>query len=95
MRVERLAPLGKKVTCLRTWFELDFNSRSARQSRPMAGVDTCAPRFTLDEPMFLLTDNLAAAPGGGARRSRTDDILLAKQALYQLSYSPMPMLGRG
>ena len=27
---------------------------------------------------------------GGARRSRTDDILLAKQALYQLSYGPSP-----
>ena len=27
--------------------------------------------------------------GGGARRSRTDDILLAKQALYQLSYGPI------
>jgi hypothetical protein len=26
---------------------------------------------------------------GGARRSRTDDILLAKQALYQLSYGPV------
>ena len=25
---------------------------------------------------------------GGAGRSRTDDILLAKQALYQLSYGP-------
>ena len=28
---------------------------------------------------------------GGARRSRTDDILLAKQALYQLSYGPVPV----
>ena len=27
---------------------------------------------------------------GGAGRSRTDDILLAKQALYQLSYGPIP-----
>ena len=26
---------------------------------------------------------------GGAGRSRTDDILLAKQALYQLSYGPL------
>ena len=26
---------------------------------------------------------------GGARRIRTDDILLAKQALYQLSYGPV------
>ena len=30
---------------------------------------------------------------GGARRSRTDDILLAKQALYQLSYGPVPRNG--
>ena len=33
---------------------------------------------------------------GGARRSRTDDILLAKQALYQLSYGPILQAhGRG
>ena len=31
---------------------------------------------------------------GGARRSRTDDILLAKQALYQLSYGPISGLAR-
>ena len=31
----------------------------------------------------------AAGRPGGARRSRTDDILLAKQALYQLSYGPL------
>ena len=28
------------------------------------------------------------APAGGARRDRTDDLLLAKQALSQLSYGP-------
>ena len=27
-------------------------------------------------------------PNGGARRDRTDDLLLAKQALSQLSYGP-------
>ena len=43
--------------------------------------------------MFFLTDNLNRSPDGGARRSRTDDILLAKQALYQLSYSPGSILG--
>jgi hypothetical protein len=32
------------------------------------------------EPMF---------PAGGARRDRTDDLLLAKQALSQLSYGPL------
>src|SRR5882724_11514413 len=35
--------------------------------------------FCLDEP-----EN----PTGGARRDRTDDLLLAKQALSQLSYGP-------
>jgi hypothetical protein len=29
-------------------------------------------------------------PTGGARRDRTDDLLLAKQALSQLSYGPFP-----
>ena len=28
-------------------------------------------------------------PAGGARRDRTDDLLLAKQALSQLSYGPV------
>jgi hypothetical protein len=28
------------------------------------------------------------APAGGANRDRTDDLLLAKQALSQLSYGP-------
>ena len=30
----------------------------------------------------------APAESGGARRNRTDDLLLAKQALSQLSYGP-------
>ena len=30
----------------------------------------------------------AGRPAGGARRDRTDDLLLAKQALSQLSYGP-------
>ena len=30
---------------------------------------------------------------GGARRDRTDDLLLAKQALSQLSYGPDPETG--
>ena len=31
---------------------------------------------------------LSGSPTGGARRDRTDDLLLAKQALSQLSYGP-------
>ena len=33
-------------------------------------------------------------PSGGARRDRTDDLLLAKQALSQLSYGPFRDRGR-
>ena len=43
--------------------------------------------------LFVATYGSAFAvvsPGvGGARRDRTDDILLAKQALSQLSYGPI------
>jgi hypothetical protein len=35
----------------------------------------------------------AGASNGGAGRNRTDDILLAKQALFHLSYGPSS--GRG
>jgi hypothetical protein len=34
-------------------------------------------------------------PSGGARRDRTDDLLLAKQALSQLSYGPVPVGSSG
>ena len=32
---------------------------------------------------------------GGARRDRTADLLLAKQALSQLSYGPLELVGLG
>ena len=46
---------------------------------------------------FLLSDLMfnrryqhpASKINGGARRDRTDDLLLAKQALSQLSYGPL------
>ena len=48
-----------------------------RVLRPAASLRRLAPG--LEFPAFGL---------GGADRSRTDDIQLAKLALYQLSYSP-------
>ena len=33
--------------------------------------------------------SLSRAKAGGARRDRTDDLMLAKHALYQLSYGPI------
>src|SRR5216684_1375164 len=37
----------------------------------------------------LPSHSRGAAKAGGARRDRTDDLLLAKQALSQLSYGPV------
>ena len=34
--------------------------------------------------------NAGNQPSGGARRDRTDDLMLAKHALSQLSYGPKP-----
>ena len=33
--------------------------------------------------------SISDQPSGGARRDRTDDLMLAKHALYQLSYGPV------
>ena len=41
-----------------------------------------------NEPMPIASGVFAPGDGGG-RRDRTDDLLLAKQALSQLSYSPI------
>ncbi len=41
-----------------------------------------------DREMLLKSD-------GGARRDRTDDLMLAKHALYQLSYGPKSQERRG
>ena len=53
-----------------------FDFRTNRVARSRTGI------------FYKLTDGIAA---GGARRDRTDDLLLAKQALSQLSYGPAPV----
>src|ERR1700719_1970335 len=48
---------------------------------------------------ILDRNRLRSKPSGGARRDRTHDLLLAKQALSQLSYGPvligLPAVARG
>ena len=39
--------------------------------------------------LFGAAGTAGVAPSGGANRDRTDDLLLAKQALSQLSYGPI------
>ena len=42
----------------------------------------------------ILHSASGAAQDGGARRDRTDDLMLAKHALYQLSYGPFGSIRR-
>jgi hypothetical protein len=43
---------------------------------------------SLSHALACRAEAAEAAKAGGARRDRTDDLLLAKQALSQLSYGP-------
>ena len=43
---------------------------------------------------YIRRSPLSHQDNGGARRDRTDDILLAKQALSQLSYGPIKGAGQ-
>ena len=60
---------------------------SSRCQTIRAPIVRCDARNNLlpDEPM----EGRHGDPTGGARRDRTDDLLLAKQALSQLSYGPL------
>ena len=56
---------------------------------------TRVPKDDACEVMFSRTILMEATcssfdPSGGARRDRTDDLMLAKHALSQLSYGPVP-----
>ena len=66
--------------------------------RALRRLEHHCSRFNLYLPKDIETQPQAAfacvaiqfhIESGGADRDRTDDILLAKQALSQLSYSPM------
>ena len=49
---------------------------------------TLSPKFRYQNKQRILISDVWNLVIGGAGRNRTDDLLLAKQALSQLSYSP-------
>ena len=59
--------------------------RSGRRTTKVQGCQTCS----LTMRRSLIGSSVVSPEFGGARRDRTDDILLAKQALSQLSYGPI------
>ena len=65
-------------------------SDNTRRRAPRGGYAiACADLFSCTDELASRVDGIAA---GGARRDRTDDLLLAKQALSQLSYGPAPVM---
>ena len=57
-------------------------------NRTGRGLIELAANLVMRMTRYPLTPNLFNRVNGGAGRDRTDDILLAKQALSQLSYGP-------
>src|SRR3954468_8934636 len=56
-------------------------------------VETCGPGWKLR--CFPRSRGMPCFRAcGGVRRDRTDDLMLAKHALYQLSYDPLHLRGR-
>ena len=67
----------------------------------LTGLEPVTPRLSSVcsnqlsyKPYLKLTFDVTCSDGG-AEEIRTPDMLLAKQPLYQLSYSPIKRLGHG
>ena len=58
--------------------KLDYIGLNPRSSKRTTAPAAIRPPFSVGCP-----------PNGGARRDRTDDLMLAKHALSQLSYGPV------
>ena len=50
----------------------------------------CTMRSDVSRTIYSGSFRRSSIPSGGARRDRTDDLMLAKHALSQLSYGPVP-----
>jgi hypothetical protein len=89
LEIARRARLGA-ACCARIdlLFTMSDNARAAAQSRRYAQSSFSTNELGDAAPYVRSTNRGPAAKSGGARRDRTDDLLLAKQALSQLSYGP-------
>src|SRR6266851_6956246 len=75
--------------CASIMIFITIDSRSdPTSSRCQISRARMKPRGSMTDAKDFILCERAEAPAGGARRDRTDDLLLAKQALSQLSYGP-------
>jgi hypothetical protein len=71
-------------------FTMADNPLSVRKGRPMRAKAKPCLRTMPRNSQGLQRAKAWRLPSGGARRDRTDDLMLAKHALSQLSYGPFP-----
>src|SRR6266446_7226645 len=70
-----------------TRINLLFTMSEIPQARPVKD-NACEVMFS--RTIYSRPLRRSSIPSGGARRDRTDDLMLAKHALSQLSYGPVP-----
>ena len=70
-------------------------TRPACEAVFLGRTDECAKHALYQLATPLLDHDRRRHRLGGARRDRTDDLMLAKHALYQLSYGPKPGVPEG
>ncbi len=76
-----------KLLCIsQTRIDLLFTMSEIPHARPV-GHDM---RSDVSRTMIKRPVRRSSISSGGARRDRTDDLMLAKHALSQLSYGPVP-----
>ena len=87
---------------LRLRVDPSFTMSTRRMNHPSRNLFSCdrpptprlrragplLPKHEGDELAGPASRSAKGAKAGGARRDRTDDLMLAKHALYQLSYGP-------
>src|ERR1700745_2141520 len=66
-----------------------ISSLRCQKSRNLLSIQTSRMRSDVSRTIQV-HDQSMIKPSGGARRDRTDDLMLAKHALSQLSYGPVP-----
>ena len=67
-----------------------ISSLRCQKSRMQHPGEDGGMRSDVSRTMYLTWLRRSSISSGGARRDRTDDLMLAKHALSQLSYGPVP-----
>src|SRR5579863_10754284 len=82
----RFRPGGYRLGHTTRFFTIVHQQRTPASPKGPSGGNSSSRRVSSGKP----THSACANAGGGGERDRTDDLLLAKQALSQLSYTPLP-----